>query len=119
MKQHQIRYLPDTGIKSALTWLLLMVTGVLLLTSCKKNSVAGTGRTEDSILVLNFNQTTIAKDLIDSAVAFVKRESSQTPYMLRFHDDGPGLRISIDGMRSGEYTADIYLPTAGANTIGR
>ena len=96
-----------------------MITGVVLLTSCKRDSVTDPVRVEDSLLVLSFSETTIAKDLVDSAVAFVKRVSSGIPYMLRFQDDGPGLQISIDGMRAGEYTADIYLYARTANSTGR
>ena len=119
MEQYQIKHLSGIRIKSVLTCLLLIVTGVSWLTSCKKDSITDPLRTEDSILVLSFSQTTIAKDLVDSAVAFVKRKSSQTSYMLRFQDEGPGLRISIDGMQSGEYTADIYLYTRVANATSR
>jgi hypothetical protein len=119
MKQHHLNHTKGTNINQTLSWLLVIITGLLFLTSCKKDSVTNPVQTEDSLLILNFNDTTIAKNLVDSGVAVLKRKSTQTPYILRFQNEGPGLQIAIGGMHAGEYTADIYLYCRVANNASR
>jgi hypothetical protein len=103
-------------IQRLLTGILFLIAAFVFLSSCKKDNVSQPVKPVDTLLTINFNNSTINKNLFDSAFVILERKSSNLPYIIRFLPAGETVQASIDGLRNGEYTAGIFLYARVANT---
>jgi hypothetical protein len=95
---------------------LSLITFIFFLGSCKKdNDPAPPDPPQDPTLRVEFNNSTIPISLVDSGIIIFKKTGSATHILQRFEKHADSLRVDINSLSKGEWTANIYLYTGVAN----
>lgn len=92
-------------------WMLLLMATTWLTVSCSKskNDDPGTKQPVAGQLAVVFDSKTIPFSLIDSGYVILRKEGNQIPYIKKFIKENNKLRITIDDLTPGNYTASMYV----------
>lgn len=99
------------------TWLILTAV-ILIAASCKKDDPRNNPYF-DQQLVVQFGNTTIPFNLVDSATVIFRKQESASQVFKRLDKTANSLSVIINDLSKGNWTADVYIYARSADTTGR
>lgn len=87
--------------------LLIICTAIALFTACKKDK--GHNPPTEKELLVNFSNTSIDMNLVDSGFVVLKREGAANQVFKRFEKKTGTMKFSIDDLGAGNWTAEMYI----------
>lgn len=99
------------------TWLIL-TAAILFAASCKKDSPQNDSYF-DQQLIVQFGNTTIPFNLVDSATVIFRKQGSVTQIFKRLDKKNNSLNAIINDLSKGNWTADVYIYARSTDTTNR
>lgn len=92
------------------TGAIVLLLGVLLLQSCKKDRPSN-GPSIEKYMLINFAAGSIPIAQVDSASIVLKKQGSNMPIYRRFDKGSGSLNLLMDDTQTGNWTAEISIYT--------
>jgi hypothetical protein len=104
---YSIRNVQVSGSKLLLR-LFIVCSLIVSFVACRKDKNEPTPP-EDKLLQVNFSASSIAHNLVDSGFVVLKKEGSAHQIYKRFEKNTGVMSFSIDGLSTGNWTAEMYI----------